>query len=300
VALHAWTSARWTVPLPDGHRFPIAKYARLRDRVLSEALVLPERLHEPEPVSREDLLLVHEAAYLAAVESGEMGATELRRIGFPWSAALVERAKRAVGGTCEAAAAALEHGVAVNLAGGTHHAFPAHGEGYCVFNDVAVAIRALQQRRRIRRAAVIDLDVHQGNGTHAIFAGDDSAFTFSMHGRRNYPFRKVPGSLDVELDDGTADEFYLDMLALQLPRVLAQSRPDLVVYLAGADPHEGDTLGRLRLSFDGLARRDAMVLSACREIGVPSCVTIAGGYGARIDDTVQVHLNTVRVAASYA
>ena len=300
MALHAWTSARWTVPLPEGHRFPIAKYARLRDRVLAEALVPPERLHEPARVSREDLLLVHDAAYVGAVESGTLGVAELRRIGFPWSSALVERSMRAVGGTCEAAAAALEHGVAVNLAGGTHHAFPSHGEGFCVFNDVAVALRALQRTHRIDRAAVIDLDVHQGNGTHAIFAGDDSAFTFSMHGRHNFPFRKVPGSLDVELDDGTADELYLDVLALQLPRVLAAARPDLVVYLAGADPHEGDTLGRLGLTFDGLARRDAMVLSACREIGAPLCITIAGGYGAKLDDTVQVHVNTVRVAASYA
>jgi acetoin utilization deacetylase AcuC-like enzyme len=300
VALHAWTSARWTVPLPEGHRFPIAKYARLRDRVLAEALVPLERLHEPEPVSKRDLLLVHDAAYVGALESGALGAAESRRIGFPWSPALVERSKRAVGGTCEAAAAALEHGVAVNLAGGTHHAFPSHGEGFCVFNDVAVAVRALQREHRIARAAIIDLDVHQGNGTHAIFAGDGSAFTFSMHGGRNYPFRKVPGSLDVELEDGTTDDHYLDVLAEHLPRVLSAARPDVVFYLAGADPHEGDTLGRLRLTFDGLERRDAMVLAACRDIGVPLCVTIAGGYGLRIDDTVQVHVNTVRVAASFA
>ena len=190
--------------------------------------------------------------------------------------------------------------MAVNLAGGTHHAFPDHGEGFCVFNDVAVAVRRLQRLGRVRRAAVVDLDVHQGNGTHAIFAGDETVFTFSMHGGRNYPFRKVPGALDIELDDGTGDDEYLARLADALPRVLTAAAPDLVVYLAGADPHEGDRLGRLRLSFAGLARRDAMVLDACREVGIPVAVTIAGGYGRCIDDTVAVHLNTVRVAAAHA
>ena len=205
-----------------------------------------------------------------------------------------------MGGTCEAAEAALARGVAVNLAGGTHHAFPDHGEGFCVFNDVAVAIRRLQRRGPVRRAAVVDLDVHQGNGTHAVFAGDDSVHTFSMHGGKNYPFRKVPGTLDVELADGTGDDAYLALLARHLPRVIAASAPDLVLYLAGADPHEGDSLGRLRLTFDGLRRRDAMVLAACREVGIPVAVTIAGGYGRRIEETVEVHVNTVRVAAGFA
>ena len=185
----------------------------------------------------------------------------------------------------------------MNLAGGTHHAFPDHGEGFCVFNDVAVAIRLLQRDRRIRRAAVVDLDVHQGNGTHAVFAGDESVFTFSMHGGRNYPFHKVAGSLDVDLADGTGDDVYLAALADALPRVLAAAAPDLVIYLAGADAHEGDRLGRLCLTFDGLARRDAMVLDACREVGIPVAITIAGGYGRNIADSVAVHLNTVRVAS---
>jgi acetoin utilization deacetylase AcuC-like enzyme len=299
VSLHAWTSARYAIPLPEGHRFPIAKYALLRERVLATGLVPPERLHEPARARREDLLLVHDREYVEALERGTLGAAELRRIGFPWSEALVERSFRAVGGTCEAAAAALDHGVAVNLAGGTHHAFPSHGEGFCVFNDVAVAIRALQRDSRITRAAVIDLDVHQGNGTHAVFAADASVFTFSMHGARNFPFRKVAGSLDVELPDGTGDDAYLGALAEHLPRVLERAGADLVVYLAGADPHERDTLGRLSLTFAGLARRDVMVLSACREIGVPVAITIAGGYGASIDDTVEAHLNTVRAAADF-
>jgi acetoin utilization deacetylase AcuC-like enzyme len=231
---------------------------------------------------------------------GRLSSGELRRLGFPWSEALVERSYRAVGGTCEAARAALSHGVAMNLAGGTHHAFADHGEGFCVFNDVAVAIRMLQRDRLVRRAAVIDLDVHQGNGTHAIFAGDDSVFTFSMHGGRNYPFAKVPGSLDVELADGTGDEEYLMRLEAALPRVLSRAAPDVVVYLAGADPHAGDRLGRLALSFEGLARRDSIVIAACREVGIPIAITIAGGYGREPEDTLRVHLNTVAVASSFA
>jgi acetoin utilization deacetylase AcuC-like enzyme len=298
-ALHCWTSARYTVSLPPGHRFPIAKYALLREAVLASGLVAPEDMHEPERASIDALLLVHTERYVHALIAGELSEAEQRRIGLPWSESLVERSFRAVGGTCEAATAALERGVTMNLAGGTHHAFPDHGEGFCVFNDVAVAIRLLQRDRRIRCAAVVDLDVHQGNGTHAVFAGDDSVFTFSMHGGRNYPFHKVAGSLDVELADGTGDDVYLAALADALPRVLAAAAPDLVIYLAGADAHEGDRLGRLCLTFDGLARRDAMVLDACREVGIPVAITIAGGYGRNIADSVTVHLNTVRIAGQY-
>jgi acetoin utilization deacetylase AcuC-like enzyme len=297
VTLHAWSSAHYAIPLPGGHRFPIEKYQRLRDRVLAEALVRPEHLHEPERVRIPDLTLVHNPAYVRTIEHGSLDPAAMRRIGFPWSSALAERSFRSVGATVEASTMALDTGVAINLAGGTHHAFPSHGEGFCVFNDVAVAIRALQRDKRITRAAVIDLDVHQGNGTNAIFADDDSVFTFSMHGGRNYPFHKVAGSLDVELADGTGDDEYLALLTTSLPHVLEQSRPDLVLFLAGADPHENDKLGRLKLTLDGLARRDVLVLSACREIGVPVCITIAGGYGANIDDTVEAHLNTVRIAA---
>ena len=207
--LHLWTSARYTFPLPPDHRFPIAKYEALRRRVVANESALATALHEPRRVAREALLRVHTPAYVDALTAGSLSDAELRRLGFPWSPALVERSYRAVGGTVEAAFAALTHGVAMNLAGGTHHAFADHGEGFCVFNDVAVAIRALQHDGRIARAAIVDLDVHQGNGTNAIFAGDDSVYTFSMHGRRNYPFAKVPGSLDVELEDGTADDEYL-------------------------------------------------------------------------------------------
>ena len=296
--LHCWTSARYTIPLPAGHRFPIAKYTLLRDAVVASGLVSANMLHEPARASVEALRLVHTERYVNALIAGSLSRDEQRRIGLPWSESLVERSFRAVGGTCEAAQAALDQGVTMNLAGGTHHAFPDHGEGFCVFNDVAVAIRSLQRDGRIRRAAVVDLDVHQGNGTHAVFAGDASVFTFSMHGGRNYPFHKVPGSLDVGLADGTGDDAYLDALAGALPRVIAAAAPDLVIYLAGSDPHEGDRLGRLCLTFDGLARRDAMVLDACREVGIPVAITIAGGYGRDISDSVRVHLNTVRVAAA--
>ena len=296
-SLRVWSSARYTFPLPDGHRFPIAKYARVRARVVGEGILPAECVHEPERVPLDALQLVHTRDYVERLCTGGLTPRELRHLGFPWSEALVERSLRAVGGTCEAAAAAVEDGLAMNLAGGTHHAFPDHGEGFCVFNDVAVAIRVLQRDERVRRAAIVDLDVHQGNGTNAIFAGDDSVFTFSMHGGRNYPFHKVPGSLDIELADGAGDEEYLELLEGALPGVLARAAPDLVVYLAGADPHEGDRLGRLRLSFDGLARRDAMVIDACREVGLPLTITIAGGYGRDIDDTVRIHAETARIAS---
>ena len=293
-----WTSARYAFPLPDGHRFPIAKYARLREQVINEGIVEPGAVREPERATRDALLLVHTADYVDRFLTGRLTPDELRRLGFPWSPALVERSLHAVGGTCEAAAAALDWGVAMNLAGGTHHAFPDHGEGFCVFNDVAVAVRLLQRAQRVRRVAIIDLDVHQGNGTNAIFAGDASVFTFSMHGGRNYPFHKVPGSFDVELPDGTDDEHYLTQLSEHLPRVIDRAQPDLVIYLAGADPHEGDKLGRLALTFDGLARRDAFVLDVSREVGIPVAITIAGGYG-NIDDTVRIHVETARIASRY-
>ena len=298
MSFSVWSSARYTFPLPEGHRFPVAKYAMLRDRVVAEGIVAADRVFDPDAATDEDLLLVHTAEYVQRFNDGRLDAAELRRIGFPWSPELVERSRRAVGGTLEASRHALRHGMAMNLAGGTHHAFADHGEGFCVYNDVAIAIRALQHDRRIARAAVVDLDVHQGNGTHAIFADDPEVYPFSMHGGRNYPFHKVPGRRDIELADGTRDDEYLACLAEALPDVLRDASPDLVVYIAGADPHEGDALGRLAMTFDGLARRDALVLDACREVGIPVAITIGGGYGRRIEDTVAVHLNTVRIAAS--
>ena len=300
MTLHVWSSATYSFPLPDGHRFPIEKYALLRERVVSDGVVPAELVHDPARVSRDDLLLVHTADYVDRFTNGELTRDEIRKLGFPWSEELVERSYRSAGGTVEAAQCALDAGIAMNLAGGTHHAFSSHGEGFCVFNDTAIAVRALQREGRIERAAIVDLDVHQGNGTHAVFAGDESVFTFSMHGGRNYPFHKVPGRLDIELADRTGDDEYLDLLKGALPKVLNEARPDLVVYLAGADPHSSDRLGRLSLSFDGLARRDFLVIDQCREIGLPVAVTIGGGYGEPIDNTVVAHVTTARIASRYA
>lgn len=300
MTLHAWSSARYVFPLPEGHRFPVAKYALLRQRVLDLGILSPERLHEPERAPLDDVLLVHDVDYVSRFSAGTLSPDEMRRVGFVWSEQLVERSFRAVGGTCEAARFALQHGIAMNLAGGTHHAFPDHGEGFCVFNDVAIAIRALQRDGLAERVCVVDLDVHQGNGTHAIFAEDDRVYTFSMHAARNFPFHKVPGRRDVELNDGTEDEEYLELLARNLPGVLAEAEPDLVVYLAGADPLEHDRLGRLRLTFAGLARRDAYVLECCRDVGLPIAITISGGYSAPIEHTVAAHAETARIAATFS
>jgi len=278
----------------------VEKYAMLRDRVIELGIVSPARVLVPPAIRDDELLLVHTADFVARYSAGQLTPKEERVIGLPWSAALAERSRRAAGGTLAASRHAMSHGIAMNLAGGTHHAFADHGEGFCVYNDVAVAIRVLQREKLIRRAAVVDLDVHQGNGTHSIFAGDDSVFTFSMHGGKNYPFHKVAGTLDVELEDRTGDETYLALLMEHLPAVLATSAPDVVFYIAGADPHEGDALGRLSLTFEGLARRDAYVISQCREVGLPVVITIGGGYGKLISDTVEVHAETTRIAASFA
>lgn len=298
--LHVWSSAKYTFPLPHDHRFPISKYALVRERVVSEGVVPPECVHEPLPVTRDDLLLVHTADYVHRFTAGALTADEIRRLGFPWSPELVERSYRSTSGTCEAAEWSLGHGVAMNLAGGTHHAFSDHGEGFCVFNDVAVAIRRLQRRGLVQRAAIIDLDVHQGNGTHAIFAGDERVFTYSMHGARNYPFHKVAGSLDVELDDGVSDDAYLTMLMRTLPSVLRQAAPDVVLYIAGADPLQDDRLGRLNLTHEGLARRDRYVLATCRDIGLPVAIVLGGGYARDIDATVTSYVNTARIAGDFA
>lgn len=298
--LFAWSSASYVVPLPPGHRFPMAKYRLLRDRVIGDGIIPQSRVLEPDRARAEDVRLVHTERYVADIDAGRLDAAAERRLGFPWSPALVERSYRSVGGTIAASRAALERGIAINLSGGTHHAFADHGEGFCVFNDVAIAIRTLQRDGHLSRAVVIDLDVHQGNGTHAIFAGDERVFTFSMHGAKNYPFHRVPGCVDVELPDGTDDDAYVDILAAALPNVLQSARAELAVYLAGADILAGDRLGRLGLTKGGMARRDALVLGACREIGLPVAIVLGGGYGARLDDTVDAHVHTVRLAAAYA
>jgi len=296
----AFYSDHFVLPLPDGHRFPMAKYARLRARVLAEGVVEPRDLVEAPAATWDELRLAHAATYVQAVASGTLGADQQRRIGFPWSLQMVERSRRSAGATIAAARAALTDGTAANLAGGTHHAFVDRGEGYCVFNDVAVAARVLQRDRACARIAVVDCDVHQGNGTAAIFRDDPSVFTFSMHGAKNYPFRKERSNLDVELADGVEDAEYLALLARHLPGLLTGHRPDLVFYLAGADPYAGDRLGRLGLTVEGLRARDALVFERCLTAGIPVAVVMSGGYAPDVDDIVRIHLNTVRTAAAYA
>lgn len=301
--MRAYYSDRFVLPLPVGHRFPMIKYARLRERCLAEGVLRPGDLREPPAATWDELMLVHEPAYVAAARDGTLTPMEVRRIGFPWSPEMIERSRRSSGATIQAARTALDEaaargwGVAVNLAGGTHHACPDHGEGFCVFNDAAVAIRVLQREGRIGRAVVIDCDVHQGNGTAAAFRADPSVFTFSIHGSKNFPFRKERSSLDVELPDGAGDDAFLAALELHVPHILHDFRPDLAVYLAGADPWREDRFGRLGMSKEGLLERDRLVLGACRHAGVPVAVAMAGGYARDTEDTVDIHLRTIRLCA---
>ncbi len=291
--MRAFYCDHFVLPLPDGHRFPMEKYRRLRERVEADGTAL---LAVPDAATDEQLARVHHPAYVARVSTGALSRAEVRRIGFPWSPELVERSRRSVGGTLAAAAAALEDGVAANLAGGTHHAFPDRGEGFCVFNDVAVAVRDLQAGDRAERAAIIDLDVHQGNGTAAIFATDDRVFTLSVHGRNNFPFRKEVGDLDIELDDGCADDAYLSAVERGVGAALARGA-DVAFYVAGADPHERDRLGRLSVTEPALAERDRLVLDRCARKGIPVAVVMSGGYGRDVTETVDIHFATLRAAA---
>lgn len=281
--------------LPAGHRFPMGKYEILRQRLAAE---LPQlQLQLADPASDGELALVHTPAYVQAVVRGELSASAQREIGFPWSEGMVERARRSVGATVSAARQAMQQGIAANLAGGTHHAYADKGSGFCVFNDVAVAARLLQtevarQSKHVFQVAVIDLDVHQGNGTARIFRQDPSVFTLSMHGAKNFPFRKEQSDLDIDLPDGCTDGLYLSQLQAALAQLEARCSPDVVFYLAGADPHEGDRLGRLKLSFEGLQERDRMVFEWAWRKRVPLAMAMAGGYGKEIADTVQVQINT--------
>lgn len=287
--LTAFAHDVYTYPLPQGHRFPLAKYRLVREAAerLPGVAVRPAR----RALWRE-LRSAHARPYLTSVRSGTLTRPEVLRLGLPWSEQLVERARHATGATLQAAETALEMGVGLNLGGGTHHAFADSARGFCVFNDVVVARRALLPRAP--RVLVVDLDVHQGDGNHWLLMEDPDAFTFSVNGFRNYPFRRVPGDLELDLADGTRDDEYLEKLGRLLPQALARSRPHLCFYLAGADPYEGDRLGRLALSQDGLAARDRLVRDALRGAGVPVCVMLAGGYAERIEDTVAINLGTVR------
>jgi len=277
----------------------MAKYALLRERLIADGILSPSNLLLPDAATDEQILRVHDADYLERVKNGLLTEREIRRIGFPWSLEMVERSRRSSGATTAACRAALEDGISVNLAGGTHHAFPDHGAGYCVFNDAAIAARAMQAEKRVRRVVILDLDVHQGDGPAAIFAGDTSVFTFSVHGAKNFPFHKQRSSLDIELPDGTGDADYLAVVEEGTRRAIATAGADMAIYLAGADPYVGDRLGRMSVTITGLAERDRIVFRLCAEAGLPVAVAMAGGYAKQIEDIVTIHAQTVHLASAF-
>lgn len=300
--MQVFYATQFVLPLPPGHRFPMAKYQLLRDRLAAE---LPSvELRQALPATDGELALVHGPAYIAAISDGSVEPGLMREIGFPWSPAMAERARRSVGATIAASRQAFRAGIAANIAGGTHHARADRGGGFCVFNDAAVAARLMQAewarlRREPLRVAIVDLDVHQGNGTASIFRADPTVFTLSLHGQKNFPFRKEASDLDIDLPDGCPDDDYLHALDMALDEMECRFAPGLVLYLAGADPHEGDRLGRLKLTWDGLEARDRRVFDWAWQRRIPLAFAMAGGYGTRIEDTVQAQVNTFRVAAQY-
>jgi acetoin utilization deacetylase AcuC-like enzyme len=290
-------SDHFVLPLPEDHRFPMVKYSMLRERVARDGICGPGELSTPRAVTDEEILRAHAPDYLKRVASGTLTEKEVRRIGFPWSEKMVERSRRASGGTLAACLAALDEGFAANLAGGTHHAFSDRGEGYCVLNDSAIAARAVQAAGLAERVVVIDTDVHQGNGTAAILHGDPTVFTFSIHGAKNFPFHKEESDLDTPLPDGAGDTEFLATLERGLEVALDAADASLAIYLAGADPFEGDRLGRLSVTKSGLAERDRIILETCGERGIPVALTMAGGYASEVEDTVDVHFQSIRRAA---
>jgi len=299
--MRVWSHDHLSFPLPAGHRFPAGKYGLLRERVEQAGLVGPGEVLRPEPVAWAALHAVHDDALLERIRSGGLAIREERALGLPWSEQLVLRARSAVAGTVAAARHALDRGIAMNLGGGTHHAGRDFARGYCLFNDVAVATRALRAAQVAERVLVVDCDVHQGDGTAQVLGPDAGAFTLSLHGARNYPFKRIPSDLDLDLETGTGDEAYLAALDAALDRALAAfGIPDVAFYLAGADPWEGDRLGRLALTKPGLRMRDDLVLDRLGELGVPVAVVLAGGYAPDVRDTVDINAATAAaVAARY-
>ncbi len=293
--MHAFTSARYTAPMGN-HSYPMDKYRLVPERLLAEGILTPDVIVEPQPIALGDILRVHTPAYVHAFINGTLERKAMLRLGLPWSQELVHRAFAVIGGTLGAARAALRDGIAANLAGGTHHAFADHGEGYCVFNDLVIVLRRLRADGCISRALIIDLDVHQGNGTAALCQTDPDTFTFSMHGENNYPARKEQSSWDIALPDGTTDEQYLGLLEESLPVLLQQARPDLILYQAGVDVLRGDRFGKLTLSMAGVGERDRFVCAYARRAGIPLVVTLGGGYARDINRIVTAHCQTVRAA----
>lgn len=292
-----WSSEAFVLPLPPEHRFPMQKYRLLRELLVERGILDADAIAEAPAATDEQIERVHDPHYWRRVVAGELDSGEIRRLGFPWSAALVERSRRSAGATVAAARAALEDGFAANLAGGTHHAFRDHGEAFCLINDIAIAARALQAEGQVQQVLVVDLDVHQGNGTAAIFRDDPSVFTLSLHGERNYPAKKDKSDLDVALLDGCNDQTYLSALESALGEAQSRCAPQLVLYLAGADPWQHDRLGRLGLTREGLARRDRVVFERCRGWGVPVAVAMGGGYGDDPLAIAEIHAETVAIGA---
>ena len=282
------------------HVFPSIKYRLVKEKLLREHIAEPGDFVEPPPASDDDIALVHHREYLRRLQAGKLSYLEVLRLEIPYSPELVRAVWLCAGGSILAGRLALEDGVGVNVGGGFHHAYPDHGEGFCVLNDFAVAIRRLQKDKTIEQAMTVDCDVHQGNGTAAIFGGDHTVFTLSIHQENNYPYPKPPSSLDINLRDGVGDEEYLRELTQGLDRALAEFRPDLIFYLAGADPYRDDQLGGLKLSLEGLEKRDRLVFEKARQKNIPVAVTLAGGYARQLEDTIQIHSNTIRVAKEFA
>jgi acetoin utilization deacetylase AcuC-like enzyme len=295
--MRLWTHDRWRFPLPERHRFPIDKYALLRQRVVADGIVAAADVLEPEPAPWAWIEAVHDGALVSRIRRGELTLRESRGLGLPWSPELVERGRRAVGGSVAAARFAVAHGLGMNLGGGLHHAGRDFARGYCLFNDVGVALSVLRAEGLARRALVVDCDVHQGDGTAHLFAGDAATFTLSLHGARNYPFQRIPSDLDVDLASGTGDDAYLAALSDALERALPRAKADLAFYLAGADPWEGDRLGRLALTKEGLRARDELVLDRLRAAGADVCVVLAGGYAEDVRDTVDINAATAAAVA---
>jgi acetoin utilization deacetylase AcuC-like enzyme len=295
--MKAFYTDHFVLPLPPGHRFPMEKYARLRQQVERNGIA---EMCVPAPVHDAQILRCHDHAYLEKVKTGRLDAKEIRRIGFPWSPGMVERSRRSAGATVAACRAALQEGIGANLAGGTHHACTDHGEGFCVWNDSAIAARDLQASGLVERVVIIDCDVHQGNGTAQITEGDDSIYTFSIHGEKNFPYRKHPSNLDIGLQDNTGDDEYLELVEEGVKRALFHANADLAIYQSGADPFIGDRLGKLAMTKGGLARRDRMVIQMLLDAGLPVAVTMGGGYANNLDDIVEIHYTTVSIAAELA